>query len=66
MTPLTQHCELAALRTGPMREKAACQARRNHNESGLLAAETLDFVHSGVILEAGEPQLSALTPEKSP
>jgi hypothetical protein len=48
-----------------MREKAACQARRNHNESGLLGAETLDFVRSGDILDAGEPQLSALTPQKS-
>jgi len=65
MTPLTHHCEPAALRTGPMREKAACKGRRNHNESGLLGAETLDSVHSGNILDAGEPQLSALTPQKS-
>jgi hypothetical protein len=55
MTPLTQRCEPAAWRTSPMGEKAACQARRNRNESGLLGRETVDFVHSGVVLNACGP-----------
>lgn len=45
-----------------MRKKASCQARRNRDESGLLGGETVDFVHSGILLDSRGPQLQRWRP----